>query len=71
MEKTYEKTYAVEKAINCMNLGIDFDSWDNGESEEVIEYLEGLALPGFEKAIHLSRRMRQAIRKIYDEAPAE
>ena len=31
------KTYTVEKILGCMNLGIDFDSFDS--AEEAIEFI--------------------------------
>jgi len=54
---------AVEDILKVQNLGFDYASFDT--ANELILYLQGREIPGFDESIHITRVQKTALRKLF------
>ena len=56
---------AIEDVLGIQNLGIDFESFKNGD--ELADWLDGRKFPGFDEPMEVTEEQRAALREIYDQ----
>ena len=54
---------AVEDILKVQNLGFDYASFDT--ANELILYLQGREIPGFDEPIYITRVQKTALRKLF------
>lgn len=54
---------AIEAILEIQNLGIDFESFENGD--ELADWLDGRCFPEFDEPIMVSDHQREALNEIY------
>ncbi|MEG3070983.1 MAG: hypothetical protein RQM92_09415 [Candidatus Syntrophopropionicum ammoniitolerans] len=63
----YVKVAKIENAIDCLNLGIDYDVFET--AEDLISYLENEYEPESENQIVITDEMREELVKVFDQYP--